>query len=105
MRRGEVWWADLPPPIGRRPVVLVSRDEAYTVRSLVMIAEVTTRPRGIPAEVALGQTEGVPRPSVANLDSIATVPKIGLRRYLGVLSPAKMRELDAALRFAFGIDT
>ena len=38
MRRGEVWWADLPPPAGRRPVLLLSRNEAYAVRQLVTVA-------------------------------------------------------------------
>lgn len=33
MKRGEVWWAQLPSPVGRRPVVLLSRDTAYRVRS------------------------------------------------------------------------
>ena len=37
MRRGEVWWADLPVPVGRRPVVLLSRNEAYAVRELVTV--------------------------------------------------------------------
>ena len=37
MRRGEVWWAALPKPAGRRPVVLLSRDEAYAVRELVTV--------------------------------------------------------------------
>jgi mRNA-degrading endonuclease toxin of MazEF toxin-antitoxin module len=27
MRRGEVWWADLPAPAGKRPVVLLSRND------------------------------------------------------------------------------
>jgi len=42
MRRGEVWWAEQPEPIGRRPVVLLSRDEAYKVRNAVTVAQVTT---------------------------------------------------------------
>ena len=58
MRRGEVWWAELPRPIGRRPVVLLSRDEAYAVRNAVTIAEVTTTIRGIPVEVPLGPEDG-----------------------------------------------
>ena len=33
MMRGEVWWANLPPPIGRRPVLLLSRNRAYSVPS------------------------------------------------------------------------
>ena len=42
MRRGEVWWAELGPPAGGRPVVLLSRNEAYAVRDFVIVAPVTT---------------------------------------------------------------
>ena len=45
MKRGEVWWANLPQPLGRRPVVLLSRDEAYSIRNAVTVAEVTRRIR------------------------------------------------------------
>ena len=104
MRRGEVWWAELPPPMGRRPVVLVSRDDAYGVRDFVMVAPVTGRVRRIPAEVALGPEDGLLRPSIANLDSLATVEKVGLRRRLAVLTPSKLAAVDAALRFALGLE-
>lgn len=103
MRRGEVWWAELPRPAGRRPVVLVSRDEAYAIRELVAVVPVTTRSRGIPAEVALSRAEGLPRRCVANADTIATVPKRMLVEYAGVLSVDKSAELDAALKFALGL--
>ncbi len=87
MKRGEVWWANLPAPVGRRPVVLVSRDEAYRVRDLVMIAPVTTRMRNIPTEVELGPQDGMPRPCVINCDSLATIPKARLRSKITTLSP------------------
>jgi mRNA interferase MazF len=38
MRRGEVWWANLPKPVGRRPVVLLSRNAAYPVGASVTVA-------------------------------------------------------------------
>jgi len=57
VRRGEVWWAELPTPAGRRPVVLLSRDEAYPIRNLVTVAPVTTRIRDIPTEVGRGQMD------------------------------------------------
>ena len=38
MKRGEVWWANLPKPVGRRPVVLLSRNAAYPVRASVTVA-------------------------------------------------------------------
>jgi len=104
MRRGEVWWADLPPPVGECPVLLVSRDEAYAVRAFVMVAPVTTRVRKIRAEVPLGKKNGLPRASVANVDSLATVPTSALRRRMGGLAGAGIRTLDEALQFSLGLE-
>ncbi len=103
MRRGEVGWAVLSKPAGRRPVVLLSRDEAYAARELVTIAPVTTRIRDLPVEVPLGATEGLPRPCVAHLDTITTIPKKSLTERISALSEPKVAELDAALRFALGL--
>jgi len=63
MQRGEIWWAELEPPAGRRPVLLLSRDEAYSVRELITVAPVTTRMRRIPSEVPLGLEDGLPKSS------------------------------------------
>ena len=103
MMRGEIWWADPGPPIGRRPVVLLSRDEAYKIRNQVTVAVVTTRIRHIPTEVELGDEEGLPRPCVVNLDVIATIPKDSLQERVSRLSPEKIRLVEAAIRFALGM--
>jgi mRNA interferase MazF len=103
MRRGEVWWAELPSPAGRRPVLLISRNDAYDVRALVTVAPVTTRTRGIPAEVAIGPEEGMPRRCVVNLDSVTTIPKRVLAAHVTTLSPAKLLAVERALRFALGL--
>ena len=105
MRRGEVWWADLPRPTGNRPVVLISRDEAYAYRDLVMIAPVSRRIRGITAEVTLGPEDGLPHVCAANLDSMTTVPKARLRRQIASLSSDKIQEVDTAIHFALGLDS
>ncbi|HSF01559.1 MAG TPA: type II toxin-antitoxin system PemK/MazF family toxin [Solirubrobacterales bacterium] len=105
MRRGEIWWADLPPPAGRRPVVLLSRNEAYAVRELVTVAPVTTRARRIPTEVPLGPAEGLPKACVANLDTITTIPRRTLTRPIGPLSPEKLAAVERALAFALGLGT
>ena len=102
MRRGEVWWADLPAPAGRRPVVLLSRNEAYAVRELVTVAPVTTRVRRIPTEVPLGPAEGLPKSCVANLDTITTLPRRALTQPIGPLSPDKLAAVERALMFALG---
>jgi len=104
MKRGEVWWAELEPPAGRRPVVLLSRDEAYSVRSLVIVAPVTTRIRHIPSEVPLGVDDGMSQDCVANLDTITTIPKSCLHSRLATLSPGKLKEVEAAIHFALGLE-
>lgn len=104
MRRGEIWWAELEPPAGRRPVVLLSRNEAYSVRSLVSVAPVTTRIRHIASEVPLGTGDGLPQDCVANLDTITTIPRDCLQARLTALSPKKLKEIEAAIRFALGME-
>lgn len=99
-----MWWASLPPPSGRRPVVLLSRDAAYTVRNLVLVTPVATIVRGIPTEVGLGPEDGLPRASVVNLDVIITIPKSSLRQRITVLSVEKVRAIDEAIRFALGLE-
>ena len=103
MKRGEVWWADLPPPDRRRPVVLLSRDSAYDVRSLVTIAPVTTRIRGIRAEVLLGPEDGLSRQCVVNLDNINTIAKDKLQRVITELGQDKIGAVDEAIHFALGL--
>jgi mRNA interferase MazF len=104
MRRGEIWWAELESPTGRRPVVLLSRDEAYSVRCLVIVAPVTTRIRNIPSEVSLGIDDGMTQDCVANLDTITTIPKDCLRSRLTTLSTRKLKEIEAAIHFALGLE-
>ena len=103
MRRGEVWWAELPRPAGRRPVVLLSRNEAYGVRELITVAPVTTHARRIPTEVGLDKRDGLPRACVANLDTITTIPKAALSSRIAPLALPKVAAIDRALRFALGL--
>ncbi|MCJ7785510.1 MAG: type II toxin-antitoxin system PemK/MazF family toxin [Desulfobacterales bacterium] len=103
MRRGEVWWADLPLPIGRRPVVLLSRDEAYAVRNAVTVAEVTSTIRGIPVEVELGREDGLPKKCVVNLDTIVTIRKDLLIERIAILRDEKIEQLNSAIKFALSL--
>jgi mRNA interferase MazF len=103
VKRGEVWWVRFPTPAGRRPAVLISRDQAYRVRTAVTVIPVTRTVRGVPVEVPLGHADGVPRPSVANADTITTVPRDTLEEYLATLAPAKLEALESAIRFALDL--
>jgi mRNA interferase MazF len=104
MQRGEVWWANLPGGAGKRPVLLITRDEAYAVRELVTIAPLTTRKRNLPVEVPLGKKDGLPKACVANLDIITTIPKKLLESRIVLLRTTLMPAVDDAIRFALSLD-
>jgi len=104
VKRGEIWWAELPAPAGRRPVVLLSRDEAYAVRELITIAPVTTRVRRLAVEVPLGREDGMPKACAVNLDMITTIPKATLKDRITHLRAPKRRALDDAIRFALALE-
>lgn len=102
MKQYETWWAQMPEPIGTRPVLLLSRDAAYTYLTRILAVEVTSRVRGIPQEVVLGPREGLPRRCVANLDNVRAVPKEALKERAGRLGPQRVAELKQALGYALG---
>ncbi len=103
MRRGEVWWAELTPPIGRRPVLLLSRDVAYSVRTSATVAIITRTIRSIPVEVLLQQEDGMPTECVVNLDDILTIPRTRLTQRMTALSPEKMTAVARAITFALDL--
>jgi mRNA interferase MazF len=103
MRRGEVWWADLPLPAGRRPILLLSREAAYKVRSSITAAVITRTIRSIPVEVLLGKEDGLPVKCAVNLDEIITIPKSALVERMTVLSPEKMASVARAIAFALDL--
>jgi mRNA interferase MazF len=103
MKRGEIWWARMPPPAGRRPVVLVSRDSSYAVRSSVTVVVVSRTVRAIPTEVPLGKREGLPARCAANADNLVTIPKSWLDARVASLPKEKVAALDAALSFALAL--
>ena len=103
MRRGEVWWARQPEPIGRRPVILLSRNEAYQVRNAVTVAQITKKARYIPVEVPVDERDGLPQKCVINLDTITTIRKSILQERICLLSPGKLDQVDKAIRFALDL--
>jgi mRNA interferase MazF len=98
--RGEVWWCELPE-IGRRPVVVLSRDVAIPRLGRALVAPCTTTIRSLPSEVVLEPDDDpVPRRSAVNLDSVESVSIAVLVERLGRLADARMREICTALAVA-----
>ncbi len=103
MHRGEVCWAELPAPVGKRPVLLLSRDAAYTVRTSVTVAVITRTIRHIPVEVPLGKEDGMPATCVVNLDNILTIPKSRLTERITAIPDDKMALVAKAIVFALDL--
>lgn len=98
--RGEVWWCELPE-VGRRPVVVLSRDAAIPRLRRALIAPCTTTVRGLASEVPLEPADDpIPRRSAVNLDSVESVAVAVLVERLGRLSDERMRQVCAALGIA-----
>jgi mRNA interferase MazF len=98
--RGELWWCELPE-IGRRPVVVLSRDAAIPRLRRALVAPCTTTIRSLPSEVVLEPGDDpVPQRSAVNLDSVESVSLAVLVERLGRLADARMREVCVALAVA-----
>lgn len=102
--RGDIIWADLGHPAGRRPVCVLTRDAAIEVLSAITCAPITRTVRGIRSEIEVGPREGLLEVSVITCDNIVTLPLTTLAdRRVGHLGPAKRAALDSALRYALDI--
>lgn len=98
--RGEIWWCEIDE-IGRRPVVVLSRDAAIPRHRRALIAPCTTTLRSLASEVVLEPGEDpVPRRSAINLDSVESVSLGVLVDRLGRLSDTRMRQVCEALAAA-----
>ncbi len=84
-------------------VLLLSWDAAYRFRDRVTVAPLTTRIRGLDAEVFLDHNDGFERGCVINLDVIATIPRSSLDRRVLRLSEAKMEAVERAMHRALGM--
>jgi mRNA interferase MazF len=104
MHRGEIRWYRFRRPDKKRPVLILSRQSAIGFLGDVTIAPITSTIREIPSEVALSETDGLPRSCAVNLDHLQTVPKARVGQLITTLPPARMADVRSALLFALGFD-
>jgi mRNA interferase MazF len=104
VERGDIWLYQFRGPDKRRPVVVLTRNEVLGLLSRVIVAPVTSTIHGAPGEVEIGVAEGLKHPSAANLDAVQTVERSRLSRWVGRVSPEKMRAICRALSIATGCD-
>lgn len=105
MVRGEVRWCIFEPPDKEQPILILTNSDAIRHLNAVTIAPVTTTIRDVPSEVRLSIDDGMLTDCVVNLHNIVTLNRKRIGRYITTLSPARMRKVDDAIRFALGMDT
>ena len=103
--RGEVRLYPFPSPDKQRPVVVLTRDNLIPHLSKLTVAPVTSTMRGAPSEVPLNEDDGMKGPCAVNLHNTSTVSRENLGKRVTQLSPERMNEVCAALRFALGCDS
>lgn len=112
MQRGEIWWADLPPPHGsepgyRRPVLVLQHDDFNNSRIATVIGVVLTsnlRLQAAPGNVLLRQRDsGLPKDSVANVSQVVTLDKSALSERVASLSTAKLKQIENGVRLVLGL--
>jgi mRNA interferase MazF len=97
--RGEVWWHEHPTG-GARPHLILTRNEAIPLLHQVIAIPTTRTIRGIPTEVALDETDGMPGPCVLALDNIGLIRHALCTSLITTLSAQKLRDVCEALRLA-----
>jgi len=95
-RQGEIWWAEAEDK--RRPVLVVTRSDAVSVLTWVIIAPVTRTIRGIPTEVRLGPSHGLPDECVASFDNLQPIRRSFLTQRAGELQIDELDEICHALQ-------
>ncbi|BAY17885.1 putative PemK-like protein [Anabaenopsis circularis NIES-21] len=107
MYRGEIWWANLPEPVGsepgyRRPVLIIQDDTFNQSRiSTVIVAVITSNLQlaEAPGNVLLRrEASGLPKDSVVNVSQLLTIDKSFLVERVGALPDSLQEEVDEGLR-------
>jgi mRNA-degrading endonuclease toxin of MazEF toxin-antitoxin module len=105
MNRGDVWTIDLGGRAGKRPAVIITRQNVLEYIQKVTVAEITTRGKGYPTEVFIDQKANLPKPSFVRADSLHTVEKSALQKYVGTLDSDTMKLISRKTVFALELES
>ena len=112
MKRGEVWWASLPPASGsgpgyRRPVLVIQANAFNQSRiSTVLVAVITSNLSlaSAPGNVRVSKTDsGLSKPSVVNVSQVLTVDKSVLTKKAKALPGKILARIDEGLQLVYGL--
>ena len=104
MNRGDIWMIDLGGKIGKRPVVILTRQNVLKYLNRVTVAEITTEGKGYPTEVYIDQKANLSKPSFVQAENIHTIPKNRLYKYKGTLDPVTMQDVSLKVIMALELE-
>ena len=104
MNRGDIWMVDLGGKSGKRPVVIITRQNVLEFLNKVSVAEITSKGKGYPTEVYIGQKANLLKSSFVQTDNIHTIPKHRLVKYVGTLDSNIMQEISQKIVLALGLE-
>lgn len=112
MKRGEIWWADIPEPTAsepgyRRPVVIVQSD-SFNDSSINTVIVITITSNMLllsaPGNVLLpSKSTGLTKDSVANISQIVSLDKRFLTEQIGTLSDTIISRIDQGLKLVLSL--
>ena len=111
IKRGQIYYCDMSPVVGSeqggiRPVVIVQNDvgNRYSPTTIVCpITSVMTK-KPLPTHVALKSLDcGLRQTSIVLAEHLRTVDKRRLKDLVGIVPPAKMKELNRAIEISLGV--
>ncbi len=112
MRRGEVWWADMPDPIGsgpglKRPVVIIQANPFNESRIATVVVVIITSNLGLadyPGNVRISKAEsGLSKPSVANISQLVTLNRSLLSNRVKMLSSSSLLRINEGIRLILAL--
>ncbi len=112
MKRGEIWWANLPDPAGsgpgyKRPVLVVQANAFNASRIATVVVAVITSNLALasaPGNVRVAKIDsGLPQPSVVNISQIITVDRSVLANKIKALPGAAMDKVDSGLKLVLAL--
>jgi mRNA interferase MazF len=112
VKRGEIWWASLPDPVGsepgyRRPVLIVQSDEFNRsgIRTIICAAITSNlNLAGAPGNVHLTtRASGLPKPSVVNVSQLISIDRTLLTERIKGLDTQSLLQIDEGLRLILAL--
>ena len=112
MQRGEIWWANLPEPVGsspggRRPVLVLQSDLFNRSRINTIVVVIITS--NINLATSLGNvllpmaSSSLYRDSVINVSQVATIDRFQLTEYVGAIPAKLLEQVEVGVKLVLGL--